>query len=304
MIRIERLTRLIGTLGAVLGCGAAALVVGIAAQGADPAAGAAAPMTLINQDLALAQDAPLTITFLPPAELDPTDIIIVGSYRRVEDREQLRRTVAGDYGRIVDSVRVAPTDPAFAVDANGLVTITIPSESASAAPEALQFHREGLYPVTVDVQDSAGSLIGEMLTFVDRLATTTDEDKGHLDVAVVASITAAPAIPGVDTPLPQFVLDQVNELVQYPDDLPVSISISPEVLSRLDDKTLDALRPLMARSVVLAQPSIPFDPSAAAASGERDTVHPAVAHRRRRCHGAHRHPPRAFCLDRVDTDDH
>ncbi len=229
------------------------------------------PMTLIRQDLALAPDAPLTITFLPPTPITPTDSIIIGAYRRIDSRQQFTKAISGEYGRVLDSVRIDPADPAaFAVDADGQVTITIPSESATGTPAALQFPRSGLYPITVDVQAAGGSLVSELLTFVDRLPVATDQDRGRIGIAVVATITAAPQIPGADTPLPSPVIEQIEQLLQYPDTAPFTVSISPEILDRLDAETLDSLSAVMARNTVLAQPSVPFDPSAAAAAGQQD----------------------------------
>lgn len=279
MKRFERLPQLIGTVSVTL-CAATTGVLSGVLSGAGPglalgnaavAQTDAAPMTLITQELALAQDAPLTITFLPPSPIAPTDTIIVGAYRRIDSRAELTDAIAGGYGRVIDSVRLDPNDPAvFAVDPDGLVTVTVASESVGGTPVALQFPRGGLYPVTVDVQRDGGLIVSELLTFVDRVAAADDEDKGELGVAVVASITAPPEIPGADTPLPDDVIAQIAELVRYPATFPLSVSISPEVLGRLDEDTLDSLRAVMSHSVVLAQPSIPLDPSAAAAADQQD----------------------------------
>jgi len=267
MNRFGRLSRSIGTISVALGAVASGAI-----DTASPARAATDQMTLIAQELALEQDSPLIIRFIPATPINAeTDTIIVGAYRRIDSRLEVTDAIAGRYGRVVDSVRINPLDPAsFAIDADGLVTITVASESANGTPEALQFPRSGLYPVTVEVQQDGGVLGGELLTFVDRLTAPTELVKDSLAVTVVASITGPPAIPAVDTPLSEDVINQINEVVQYPPTVALSVSISPEVLGRLDEKTYEALRTVMARSLVLAQPSIPLDPSAAAAAGQQD----------------------------------
>ena len=244
---------------------------------------AAEPMTLIRQDLALEPDATLEISFKVSTPIAPTDSIVVGAYRPVDGRAGVTAAIDGEYGRSVDSVRIDPAAIATAED--GTLTISVPSESASATLEALRFSSVGLHPVTVDVENAEGELMSEMLTFVDRLPVTdgadstdstatdpspADRAEGRLTVAIAASISADPLIPGEDTPLPAVVNDQIAELSTYPAGVPLTVSISPDVLARVDPKSLEELRPVLANSSLLSQPSIPLDPSSAAAAGQEE----------------------------------
>ncbi|MEO7398834.1 MAG: hypothetical protein ABIW84_09745 [Ilumatobacteraceae bacterium] len=274
--------RRIGTIGAALGVVASGFASGMILGGSAPgtALAEAQPMTLIRQELALAPDASLTITFLPPTPITLTDTIIVAAYGRLEDREDLRDAISGRYGRVLDTVVIDAADPAMSAgQENGYITITVPSETLANTPPALQFRRSGLYPVTIDIQDSAGSVTGGLLSFVDRLAGDTSDasidsvggdEPAELGVSIVASVTAPPAVPGDETPLSADVVAQITQLIGYPDSLPLSVSISPELIGRLDPKTRDDLRRIMSTATVLAQPSLPLEPSAAAAAGQQD----------------------------------
>ncbi|MEO6124524.1 MAG: hypothetical protein ABIR32_12510 [Ilumatobacteraceae bacterium] len=246
------------------------------------------PMTLISQELALAANAPLAISFQLSSALTSTDTITVVVHRRIADRLELADAIDGEYGGIVSIAEIDPTT--MAPSENGTVTTTVPTlASAVRTAGSLNFPSPGLYPVTVDVQDQDGNLVGNLLTFVDRLdaaapsadtATATasgaapntgvdpNPDHTQLHVAIAAAITAPPLIPGADTPLPDAVNEQIAELSQYADTVPLSVSISPDVLARLDPKTLSELQPVLARSTMLSQPSIPLDPSAAAAADQ------------------------------------
>ena len=238
-------------------------------------------MTLITQELALAADAPLVITFLAPSEITETQTIIVGAYRLIDSRAELSAAISGEVGRATDTIRITAADPMLTPGTDGRVTITVPTETVNRSPGALSFSRSGLYPLTIEVEDD-GILVGDMLTFVDRLPTPSteasaesadpaDPPAGALNVSVIASVTAPPLIPGEDSPLPDDVVRQIEQLVEYPPGLPLTVSISPEVLARVDDGTRESLKTVMSRSLVLAQPEIPLDPSAAAAGGQAET---------------------------------
>jgi len=281
--RRTTLVRRVASVGGACGFGLLAMVSPLAFTAISPAVAAAEPITLISQELALAPDAALSISFRVSTPIDATDSIVIAAYRSVEGRTGLDDVIAGEYGRSVDSVRIDPA--ALAVAADGTTTVTVASETTTSTPEALRLSSAGLYPITVDIESSDGTLMSELLTFVDRLpigsssagatpdpATTNPAtgDGNPLNVAIVASITAPPLIAGDDTPLPVPVNDQIAELSQYPTTVPLSVSISPDVLARLDAKTLDDLQPVLANSALLSQPSIPLDPSAAAAADQAD----------------------------------
>ncbi|HRE01557.1 MAG TPA: hypothetical protein PLV68_09665, partial [Ilumatobacteraceae bacterium] len=101
------------------------------------------------------------------------------------------------------------------------------------------------------------------------IATTTDP----LQVAVAATVTAPPHIPdvaGSTTPLPESVRRQINELLQYPSDVPLSVSISPDVVARLDPNMVSELASIATRGEFLSQPLVPLDPAAASAANQNE----------------------------------
>ncbi len=235
---------------------------------ATPTPRSAAPsqsITLVRQNLALDAEAPLTITFQLDQPLPVDSTIVVTAYQRVQNRIELASAITGRLPRSIDTVDVDPA--AISADADGTTTITIPTETSTRSSIALQFAQRGLYPVIIDVR-SASDVIAELTTFVDRLGTGADDAMGALDVAVAASITAAPAIPASDTPLNTTVIQALSDLTSFPKSVPLSLAISPELLDRVDTATRDDLRQAFNGNLTLSQPRVPLDPSAAAAADQ------------------------------------
>lgn len=225
-----------------------------------------AALTLIHQELALGADQPLVIQLHPPAPLDG-GVLSVRVYPAIELREQLKKSIKGDLSGFIDQVAVDPADPtSLMTDADGNVTITVQTESAASTGPKLRFRQAGLYPVVVSARSSAGEPIGDLVTFVYRLPDATAPALGQFSVAVLASVTAAPATSAETQALPPAVAAQLAELVHYSPDIKVSLAISPEILGRLDESTRAAIVGLMANGKVMAQPLVPFDPSSAIAS--------------------------------------
>ena len=262
-------------VGAVVSCLALPAIFAVQPVGT-PDGASAAPvdaLTLVHQDLALAKDAPLIVTFRPPTPLAPDSKIVVTASQKIDKRSELSDAIRHKRGsRFADSVDLDPVaDPASVVTgADRNVTITVPTESATRTAAALQFATAGLYPVVINVLNRNNVVVGELITFVDRLPGDGDASLGSINVAVVASLTATPVIPGTTTPLPTDVKNAITDLINFSPDVPLSIAISPEILDQLEPATLESLRTVLARNVVISQPRIPMDPSLAAGSGQQE----------------------------------
>lgn len=239
------------------------------AEGAAPtrAHAADAKSTLVHQELALAPDTPLTIQFHPAQPLGANTVAVL-AYRPITLRDSLKRAIDHQLSGFVDRVDI---DPATVVtDADGNLTINLLTETATDTTPALLLPDAGLYPLAVRIVDAKNDVVDELITFVARQPSPEQPPANRIALAVLASVTAPPQIPGEDTPLPATVTDQINTLAAYGPEVHLSLAISPEILSRLDPATLERLRAALPNSVLLAQPKVPFDPSSATASGQQD----------------------------------
>lgn len=244
-----------------------------AAGSASPAAAAAAAdpptISLVQQELALQVNGTLEVRFHPSTPIDANGSVRVLTYQVVTNRETLNRAIDGRFGGATDRVDLAagavPTDPA-----TGIVTMTVPTESDASDPGALRFPTPGLYPVAVQLLGADGKVVSQLVTFVDRLPPEDADPPASISVAIMASITAPPQLPGSTTPLPADVTAALAELARYNPAVPISLDISPDIITRLDAATRDSLATAMASGVIMSQPLVPFDPSAATAAGLDD----------------------------------
>ena len=227
----------------------------------------ATPLTLIHQNLAVAPDAPISIQFHPPTSM-VNGAVTVRVYPPITLREDLKKSIVGDLSGFNDQVAI---DPATIVaDADGNLTVSVPTESTENTGPALRLAHAGLYPVVVRATSASGESIGQLVTFVYRLPAADEPPLGQLSVAVLASITAPPAVSPDTQALPDQTSAELTELLAYSPNIKVSLAISPEILARLDDATRTALQTVMANGRTLSQPLVPFDPSSASASGLDD----------------------------------
>lgn len=249
----------------------AALVIvfaaGLAMPHAQPthARASALTLTLVRQELALAPDAVLSIGVRSEPELPANATVVVTAYRTIQTRGDLSNAIAGKLPRAVDTLDLAVDDAVTTLD--GVTTFAVPTETSARTSRSLQFAQQGLYPVVVDIR-SESTIIAELITFVDRLPKPADDQRGTLNVGVTASITAPPAIPGANPTLSPYAVQALADLSAFPATVPLSLSISPEIIDRVDGATRDRLRQLFNTNLVMSQPRIPFDPSAAVAAGK------------------------------------
>ena len=226
-------------------------------------------IALVSQELALGVNANLVVRFHPSEPIAEGGSVRVLSYQLVTNRETLGRAIEGRFGGATD--RIDLSSEGIVLDpASGDITITVQTTSEGEAGDddtGLLFPAPGLYPVAVQVLGADGNVASQLVTFVDRLPPDGSDPPASIAVAVLASVTAPPQLPGVITPLPTDVVAALSELSRYPSELPVSLDISPEIIGRLDSQTRDAIGAAMANGVIMSQPLVPFDPSAATAGG-------------------------------------
>ena len=253
-------------LGLVLGLSSAPLLTGghraQASAGTPPRA-----LQLILQELALAVDAPLTIVFRVNEALAPEATVVVSAYQRVSDRGHLTAALSGDPGRTVDTVDLPLSS--LARTEIGAYQLVVPTESTQRTAPALELPKAGLYPLFVTVKVGS-QIVAVLRTVVDRLQTPDQAPLDALQVALVATLSTTPAIPGSPAALPAQVLADAKQLTTLNADTTMSLSISADLLSRIPGDVLDQLRPTLQRSQLLSQTRYPLDPSVAAAAGQQD----------------------------------
>ena len=256
--------RLVGAL--IAGATTVALLVVAPSSAPAPALAAPAPLgiTLVRQELALAPDGDLVLSVRLDQALPVGATFVLTSYRPLKTRSDLADAIAGKLPRSVDTVDL----PLEAISvADDVITFTVPTETSRRTSRALQFSQQGLFPVVLDIQGDSG-VAGELTTFVDRLPKEGDEPRGSLSVALAVSLTAPPAIPGLDPALLPGAAQQLADLNAFPAAVPLTVAISPEILNRIDSTALDSLRKTLNANYGISQPRIPLDPSAAAAANK------------------------------------
>lgn len=265
-------TTLLRTILAVVLAVPLALSLALMNIGVAPGSAAAAgpeTLVLVHQELAVEPEGKLAVTIHLSAPLPVGSQISVRAYRAITLRDQLKRAIAHQLSGFISN---AVVDPATIVpDAAGNLPITVQTTSGTdTSAGQLRLPGAGLYPVLVAVTSATGVPLGDLVTFAYRLPDPPTV-LGQLSIAVLASITAPPSITATAAPtaLPAEVTAQLAQLDAY-QGVKVSLQISPNILSRLDDAGRAALGTAMTGGFVMSQPIVPIDPSSAVASGLDD----------------------------------
>lgn len=246
--------------------------------------GARAPVALqliAQPDFTIAPGAPLDLTVEVPAlvgidalldapEASSRVDVVVTAYTAVVKREDVWLAVTGVLPRPVDSLDV-PID-AVGRPSSGELSLSVPT-SVDRSKDALQLGAAGVYPVVVDVRVD-GQVTAELITFVNRGPGPDDAPLSPLPITLGM---------GIDTPI---VLDDdgnvlvtddtIAQLTELADALeasamPATVQLPPRLLSavrNVDPALVDRLVQALADSDVTAAPTLPLDPSAAAAAGQ------------------------------------
>lgn len=262
---------------------ALALTTGTPAAGAPPSPAAGPRLGLISQTFNVAADGTLQLVVALPASVNTAALadatMVVGAYRAVDSREAVQAAVDGELPPSVDTVdlRLADLPP----PSGQQLSVSVPLEARTRTSEALQLPAAGVYPLVVEVR-SSGEVLAELTTFVHRLPDGDDPFVGDLPVAMAMATTSAVHLDDST----EVVLDDATmaELTHLADVLeavaiPVSAQVPPALLDALarGDDTQRALEARISAALnngvghdALSLPSLPLDPSTAAAAGETD----------------------------------
>ena len=257
----------------------AALVALVLATAASPVVAAPEPPTpptplalrLVEQDFAIARDAPWHARWSIEGTVPPATVRVI-LYRPVDDRIELADDLAGDRQDVIDSLSF-DVAPSVHADASGTVLdISVPTTAAANVAEALTLRQPSLYPLTVQLI-AGDTVLAEDHTFLERLPVEPSSAP-PMNVALVAAI---------DDPGPTPTADELDvgrrrlaELAAFTNavDGPVTVSIPPPLVDGLaeDDPELSAqLRQALTGHEVLSLPSDRLDPSSAVAIDEAET---------------------------------
>lgn len=273
-------------------------------------AAAVGRLTIEAQGFDIEPGQSLAVTFELPPGLDTSSfasgtVLRLTAHERIADREAFLNALDGSLGD-VDSSLTLPLDPA-GIDATMVtypstttVTLTVPTltslqavddggdERTTGEPVAtnpLMFNRPGVHAVQIDLISSGHSL-ADTTTFVRVVDPAEDPD--DMSVAIVMGQTSDPGI-GRDGSI-ELTADNVDEMTRLADTLdgldgvpvavgtperriPRAVFVEPSTLQALavDDPELAArLSRGLTSSVIIPGPIVPFEPSAAAASGQAD----------------------------------
>ncbi|HRE01556.1 MAG TPA: hypothetical protein PLV68_09660, partial [Ilumatobacteraceae bacterium] len=126
----RRAIRRAGTAGAIAFVAVMPVALFATPDAASPARAAAIvqPLTLLQQDFAIAEAGTLTMSFQPPQPLGADDSIVVSAYRNLTSPEAFAKAVDGEYGIVVDTVRLdaaGAEHPAVVISSDGAVTLSL-----------------------------------------------------------------------------------------------------------------------------------------------------------------------------------
>jgi hypothetical protein len=260
----------------------AALV--IAAMASPPATTvhAAAPrIDLVSQTFNLEPQSNLDMVLQLPGTIDiaaaPAATVVVTAYRPIDSRLELAEALAGDLPRSVDSVDIDVA--ALASPAAGQLQLSIPLEVGVRTADALQLPIAGLYPVMVEVLDGT-EVLAELATFVHRLPGSDDDPLEPLPVAFAVATTSPVVLDDdIDITLDAATLTELDQLADILEvsAMPISVRVPPALLAALAESDSIDDQVLLSRLVtelgdeeIVSAPSLPLDPSAAAAAGAGD----------------------------------
>ncbi|MSV79790.1 MAG: hypothetical protein F2681_02885 [Actinobacteria bacterium] len=237
------------------------------------------PLQLISQVFDLDPAGTFSAVVGVPTEIDAATVVratlVVTAYNRVSTPAAVSAALEGELPRAIDSVDLAVVG--LGQPAAGRLEFAVPLESVTRTTAALQFPRPGLYPVVVELTVD-GNVLADLLTFVHMLPSSTATNDAALPVAI-AMATRSPVVLDDNT---DVVIDPETtaEFTQLADllestPLPVTLRIPPALLTAVaangNDGAALALRlsTALADRTLISAPSVPLDPSAAAADSQQ-----------------------------------
>jgi hypothetical protein len=190
-------------------------------------------------------------------------------HNRVPTRSDFRATLTGKLSRT--RVGAAVEVPAIP-DASGIVVATVGTrDPQSALPSDAQHVRigEGVYPVSVDLLSSSGSVLDSLVSYLVRLPA--GREFGPLGVAIVLPIGGRPALQpdgttALDPTTAQSVLSNASVLEAHAAS-PITIAATPESIDALDTATNTELRKAVVGRQLSLTPYVRIRPTEWLAAG-------------------------------------
>lgn len=193
-----------------------------------------------------------------------TAVVEVVAHRRIDTTLELREAQDGELGETLDRVIVPVDDVLTRTAGRGEIAVAV--ETASEAGDSrLTLRRAGLYPLSITVRLD-GTVIGERVTFVERLPLDAEDDP-PLGVALVATLDdLAPDAGAAEERTARRQLDALVELGTVVD-APLAVSMPPSVaeLAGGDPTRAREVAAALTTANLLALPSLALDPSSAVA---------------------------------------
>ncbi|MDO8361582.1 MAG: hypothetical protein Q7V88_01680 [Actinomycetota bacterium] len=207
----------------------------------------------------------------------PDAIMVVTAYSRLTARGEVAAALDGDMPRSIDSVDLPVAQ--LEQPAAEQLELSVPLEVDTRTAPALQLPRAGLYPVVVELVDQ-GEVRAEVVTFVHRLPTAEEDAEAPLSIAFAMS-TSSPVVldDAMGVAIDDATLAELTQLADLleaaPQTVPVAVRVPSALLAALATQgaagaaLAQRLDTVLARHNLVSTPSLPLDPSAAAAAGEQ-----------------------------------
>lgn len=254
----------------------------VAAAPAAPAPAPAVPhLGLLDESFNVPADGGIQLTLQLPTPiltaLTADSTLVVTAYARATDRNAVTAAIDSDLPSKVDSVSIRFDEVARPAIDQVHATVPIEIDRRNRTSAALLLDAPGVYPLLLEVQEK-GAVLAELLTFVHRLPTADEPAETPLTVAMVMA-THQPVVLDDNT---NVVLDDATmaELTQLADvleatSIPIAVRVPPALLAALPSAGPDGealaqrLQGLLPHTELLSAPSLPLDPSLAAAAGQQ-----------------------------------
>ncbi|MEI7546787.1 MAG: hypothetical protein WCK21_01830, partial [Actinomycetota bacterium] len=206
---------------------------------AAPPPSAALDLRLVSQQFDLDKNGVFSAVIGVPDSIDAATLaratLVVTAYTRVTNRGAVRSVLDGELPRAVDSVDVPVTSLAQ-LSARKL-QVVVPLESVTRTPPALQFARQGLYPVVLELS-VAGNVLADLLTFVHRLPDKGDDKEVELPIAVAMATSSPVAFDALsDVVVNEAAMAELRHLADLLEgtDVPIAVRIPPALLAAVQN---------------------------------------------------------------------
>ncbi len=220
---------------------------------------------------------PVATTTTTPA--GPEMVVQVRAHEPVSTRSAVDGVDDGDPGSALDIVQLDLADVARFDEATGNRLIELEVRLTRSAgdpkrPDRLDLFEPGIYPITIQLRRDQ-TTIAELATFVEVLGSSRF-GRGPLTVAVFGSTPdPGPTPSNLQIRRAITAVERMTETALSTSG-PVTFAVPPTVLDVVADADPELITrfrgSLTVNDLLLAQPAVAFDPSAAAAAGVGDEL--------------------------------